>query len=86
MQVQIREYAPTIAIDSTDGCMCYLSKTCAENPDFSITSAKSSEMNISFPHGDDEEYVERPLCEQFKFKVNPKSGAITATESDIYSG
>jgi hypothetical protein len=85
MQVQIREYAPTISIDSTDGCMCHLSKRCAEDKDFSVTTSKCSEVNINFPFGPEGEYVEKPLCEQFKFKVNKETGAITTTESDIYS-
>ena len=46
MQIQIRETAPTVAIDKTDGCLVYLSKDSLET---SFTTAKSSEMNVCFP-------------------------------------
>lgn len=42
---------PTISINKTDGCQVYLSK---DSLDCDIVSAKSSEMNILVPHGDDE--------------------------------
>lgn len=48
---------PTISINKTEGCHVYLSK---EAVDCEIVSAKSSEMNILIPHGDD--YVSVGLC------------------------
>lgn len=41
---------PTISINKTEGCHVYLSQ---EAMDCEIVSAKSSEMNILVPHGDD---------------------------------
>jgi hypothetical protein len=40
--------APTISIDNTSGCQLYLSK---DSLGASITSAKSSEMNVMVPSG-----------------------------------
>lgn len=69
MQIQIRETAPTVAIDKTDGCQVYLS---AEGRDITtFTTAKSSEMNVSFPdpRSADGELMETPIPEQFVHKV-----------------
>jgi hypothetical protein len=87
MQLQVKVFAPSIAIDKTDGCLVYLSKKCIDNPDFNITASKSSEMNVSFPYGPDEEYIEKPLPEQFVYKLDltgdtPK---VTSSVSDLYS-
>ena len=87
MQVQVKENAPSIAIDKTDGILVYLSEEILANPDFSITASKSSEMNTSFPFGPDGDYVEKPLPEQFVYKLDT-SGAdptITSEVSDLYS-
>lgn len=40
--------APTISIDNTSGCQLYLSK---DSLGASITSAKSSEINVMVPSG-----------------------------------
>lgn len=45
---------PTVSIDKTDGCQVYLSKDSIEAE---IITAKSSEMNISIPIGDEGEFV-----------------------------
>lgn len=87
MQVQVKDNAPSIAIDKTDGILVYLSEEILANPDFSITASKSSEMNTSFPFGPDGDYVEKPLPEQFVFKLDT-SGAeprVFAEVSDLYS-
>lgn len=47
---------PTISINKTEGCHIYLSE---ESLDCEIVSAKSSEMNILIPQGDD--YVSERL-------------------------
>jgi len=41
---------PTISINKTEGCHLYLSKDAL---DCEIVSAKSSEMNVLVPQGDD---------------------------------
>ncbi|XP_026881256.2 adenylyl cyclase-associated protein 2 [Electrophorus electricus] len=62
IQLQVLGKVPTISINKTEGCHVYLSK---ESLDCEIVSAKSSEMNILVPQGDDE-YKEFPVPEQFK--------------------
>ena len=44
----------TVSIDKTDGCQVYLSKDSLEAE---IVTAKSSEMNICVPEGDDGDFV-----------------------------
>ncbi|XP_038580540.1 adenylyl cyclase-associated protein 2 isoform X1 [Micropterus salmoides] len=62
IQLQVLGKVPTISINKTEGCQVYLSK---DSLDCDIVSAKSSEMNILIPQGDDE-YREFPVPEQFK--------------------
>ncbi|KPP80293.1 hypothetical protein Z043_100059 [Scleropages formosus] len=50
IQLQVMGRVPTISINKTEGCHVYLSQ---EALDCEIISAKSSEMNILVPHGDD---------------------------------
>lgn len=42
--------APTISVDNTSGCQLYLSK---ESLEASITTAKSSEINVLVPASED---------------------------------
>ncbi|XP_036422524.1 adenylyl cyclase-associated protein 2 isoform X1 [Colossoma macropomum] len=62
IQLQVLGKVPTISINKTEGCHVYLSK---EALNCEIISAKSSEMNILVPQGDDD-YREFPVPEQFK--------------------
>uniref|UniRef100_A0A667WK01 Adenylyl cyclase-associated protein n=1 Tax=Myripristis murdjan TaxID=586833 RepID=A0A667WK01_9TELE len=62
IQLQVLGKVPTISINKTEGCQVYLSK---ESLSCDIVSAKSSEMNILVPEGDDD-YREFPVPEQFK--------------------
>ncbi|XP_016297352.1 adenylyl cyclase-associated protein 2-like [Sinocyclocheilus anshuiensis] len=52
---------PIISINKTEGCHVYLSK---DSLDCEIVSAKSSEMNVLVPEGEDD-YREFPIPEQF---------------------
>uniref|UniRef100_A0A8C5L551 Adenylyl cyclase-associated protein n=1 Tax=Jaculus jaculus TaxID=51337 RepID=A0A8C5L551_JACJA len=61
IQIQVMGRVPTISINKTEGCHIYLSEDAL---DCEIVSAKSSEMNILIPQGDD--YREFPVPEQFK--------------------
>ncbi|GJM96435.1 hypothetical protein PR202_ga13271 [Eleusine coracana subsp. coracana] len=55
--------APTISIDNTSGCQLYLSK---DSLGASITSAKSSEINVMVPSGvTDGDWVEHALPQQY---------------------
>ena len=47
---QVLGKVPTISIDKTDGCQMYLSKDSIATE---IISAKSSEMNVLIPNGED---------------------------------
>lgn len=63
MQLQVLGYLPTISIEKTDGCQVYLS---AESLACDIVTAKSSEMNVLVPGGEDGDFTEMPVPEQFK--------------------
>ncbi|EGD79805.1 adenylyl cyclase-associated protein [Salpingoeca rosetta] len=77
VQVQVVEKVPTVSIDKTDGCQVYLSAT---SLDTEIVSAKSSEMNVLIPEGDNGDYKEMPVPEQYKTKVVNGSLATEATD------
>ncbi|KAG6542898.1 hypothetical protein Mapa_015802 [Marchantia paleacea] len=63
VEVQCQGSAPTIAIDNTNGCQLYLS---ANSLHASITTAKSSEVNVMVPGATPEaDLVEHALPEQF---------------------
>ncbi|MED6248110.1 F-actin-capping protein subunit beta [Ataeniobius toweri] len=62
IQLQVLGTVPTISINKTEGCQVYLSKAALS---CDIVSAKSSEMNILIPVGEDD-YREFPIPEQFK--------------------
>ncbi|KAG7270211.1 hypothetical protein CRUP_035943 [Coryphaenoides rupestris] len=62
VQLQVLGTVPTISINKTEGCQVYLSK---DSIHCDIVSAKSSEMNILVPVGDDD-FREFPVPEQFK--------------------
>lgn len=70
VQIQVTGTCPTINIDKTDGIQVYLSKSALGAE---IMTAKSSEMNILF-QGADDEFIEKPVVEQFKTIV--KNGAL----------
>ncbi|KAI3922340.1 hypothetical protein MKX01_006029 [Papaver californicum] len=75
IEVQCQGSAPTVSVDNTSGCQLYLSKDSLET---SITTAKSSEINVLVP-GDspDGDLVEHALPQQF---VNVyKDGQFTTT-------
>jgi adenylyl cyclase-associated protein len=85
MQVQIREKSPTVAIDKTDGCQVFLSK---DGLDTTFTTAKSSEMNVSFPdpNSADGDLMETPIPEQFVHKVIlGASPHMSADVSELYT-
>ncbi|XP_020264735.1 cyclase-associated protein 1-like isoform X2 [Asparagus officinalis] len=63
VEVQCEGSAPTISIDNTGGCQLYLSKDSLE---VSITTAKSSEINVLVPgESPDGDWVEHNLPQQF---------------------
>ncbi|GAB4837915.1 F-actin-capping protein subunit alpha [Ancistrocladus abbreviatus] len=63
VQVQSQGSAPTISVDNTAGCQLYLSKDSLEA---SITTAKSSEINVLVPSTEaDGDWGEHSLPQQF---------------------
>jgi len=76
VQMQVLGAVPTISVDKTDGCQMYLSKDSLEAE---IITAKSSEMNVLIPKGED--FVEQPIPEQFKTMLKAGKLVTSATES-----
>lgn len=75
IEVQCQGTAPTVAIDNTSGCQLYLSKG---SLDASITTAKSSEVNVLVPGAsDDADLIEHSLPEQFNHTF--KDGGFVTT-------
>ncbi|KAK9060375.1 hypothetical protein SSX86_021079 [Deinandra increscens subsp. villosa] len=63
VEVQCQGTAPTISVDNSSGCQLYLSKDSLEA---SITTAKSSEINVLVPlSGPDNDLVEHALPQQY---------------------
>jgi len=76
VQMQVLQTVPTITVEKTDGCQMYLSK---EAVGVEIVSAKSSEMNVSIPNGED--FAEQPIPEQFKTLISGTKLVTSVTES-----
>ncbi|XP_058080873.1 cyclase-associated protein 1 [Magnolia sinica] len=63
VEVQCQGSAPTISVDNTGGCQLYLSK---DSLGTSITTAKSSEINVLVPsEGPDGDWGEHALPQQY---------------------
>ncbi|KAJ1731683.1 suppressor of rasval19 [Coemansia biformis] len=79
VQVQTRETVPSILIDRTDGAHIFLSEDARDVTQ--ITTAKASEVNVSFPFTtdrlDDDNFVEHPIPEQLQSVV--KNGKLVTT-------
>jgi len=76
VQMQVLQTVPTITVEKTDGCQIFLSK---EALGAEIVSAKSSEMNVSIPNGED--FVEQAIPEQFKTFISGTKLVTSVTES-----
>ncbi|XP_062925972.1 adenylyl cyclase-associated protein 2-like isoform X1 [Mobula hypostoma] len=76
VEIQVMGKVPTISINKTEGCHIYLSE---ESLACEIISAKSSEMNILIPQGED--YKEYPVPEQFKTTWNGTKLCTEAAEN-----
>lgn len=82
VQVQCKGKVPSVAIDKTDGCLVYVSW---EGRDVQFVTSKSSEMNVAFPAAaGSDEYVEKPIPEQFVHKITDDL-TISSDVSDLYS-
>lgn len=78
IQLQVNGVCPVFTIDKTHGCLVWLSKESLEVSSFA--TAQSSEMNVSFPDGDDQK--ELPIPEQFVHKL--VGGVVKSEVSDLY--
>lgn len=76
--VQVDGICPAFTIDKTVGVTVWLSEASLSVSSF-VTSM-SSEMNVSFPDGEDRKEV--PIPEQFAHKV--VNGSISSEVSDLY--
>ncbi|KDO35410.1 hypothetical protein SPRG_00260 [Saprolegnia parasitica CBS 223.65] len=82
VQVQCKGKVPSVAIDKTDGCLVYLSY---EGRDVQLVTSKSSEMNVAFPVAEGaEEYIERPIPEQFVHRITAND-TVSSDVSDLYA-
>ncbi|KAJ2417060.1 suppressor of rasval19, partial [Coemansia sp. RSA 1935] len=79
VQVQARETVPSILVDRTDGAHLFLSEAARDATQ--ITTAKASEVNVSFPfetaNPEDDNTVEQPVPEQLQTVV--KNGKLVTT-------
>merc|ERR1712080_171380 len=78
VKLQVLGSVPTISVDKTDGCQMFLSP---DSLNVDIITAKSSEMNVMIPNGD--EFVEQPLPEQFRTQVDGLKLKTAPTEWNI---
>ncbi|KUF83190.1 Adenylyl cyclase-associated protein [Phytophthora nicotianae] len=82
VQVQCKGVVPSVAIDKTDGCLVYISW---EGREVQFVTSKSSEMNVAFPQGaGSDDYVEKPIPEQFVHKITDDL-SISSDVSSLYS-
>jgi len=74
----------SFAIDKCDGAMIHLSKASLSAE---ITTAKSSEMNVTMPDpkGEDGDLIELPIPEQFVSKINTQTNKLNTRVSDLYT-
>lgn len=84
VKVQAKGSCKAFAVDKTDGIVIYLS---FDSRDAQIVTAKSSEMNVSFPDSaaDDADWIELPIPEQFVSTIGADN-KVTSSVSDLYSG
>jgi adenylyl cyclase-associated protein len=78
IQLQVNGICPVFTIDKTVNIVIWLSKESLEVS--TLTTSLSSEMNLSFPDGDDQKEV--PIPEQFVHKIT--AGAVASDVSDLY--
>ena len=80
MNVYVGEKVPSVAIDKTDGIVVHLPES---SMDTNIVASKSSEMNLSW-YDKNDELIEKPIPEQFIYKIDPKTMQVISEVSDLY--
>merc|ERR1719430_1508803 len=78
VKIQVLGAVPTISVDKTDGCQMFISQ---DSLGVNIITAKSSEMNVMIPNGD--EFLEQPLPEQFRTQIDGLQLKTAPTEWNI---
>jgi adenylyl cyclase-associated protein len=78
VKFQVTGSIPTMLVDKTDGINIYLSEKSLHT---TIVTSKSSEMNVSIPEGDEGDYKEFPIPEQFTSVYDEKSGKLVTQTS-----
>jgi adenylyl cyclase-associated protein len=74
---------PSMAIDKCSGVSVVLSQA---SLDCAFTTSKSSEMNVSVPIGDEGDYKEMPIPEQYVHRISGtgKNSRVDTKVSDLY--
>jgi adenylyl cyclase-associated protein len=67
IQIQTTGVCPSFSIDQTDGIVVYLSKESVATTNF-VTS-QSTEMNVSFPDGDEQKEFQNSLFTKFPMEL-----------------
>jgi len=81
VKLQVMGACPSVNMDNCNGVTLYVGKL---GKDVSITSSKSSDMNISFPTDDaEEDWIEVPIPQQFVHHLNERN-EIVSKVSDLY--
>lgn len=82
MKIQVQKSLPSVAIDKTDGILVGLSWA---SRGARLVTAKSSEMNVTFPvsEAEDADWVEQPIPEQFVTTITG-DGKLTTGISELY--
>jgi adenylyl cyclase-associated protein len=78
IQLQVTGICPVFTIDKTVNILIWLSE--ASKSVSTFTTSLSSELNVSFPDGDDQK--ELPIPEQFVHKL--ENGSLSSDVSDLY--
>lgn len=78
IQLQVNGVCPVFTIDKTSNILIWLSKESLDASTF--TTSLSSDMNVSFPDGDDQK--ELPIPCQFVHKLS--GGKVQSDVSDLY--
>eukprot|EP00922_Rhytidocystis_sp_ex-Travisia-forbesii_P022428 GHVS01032836.1.p1 GENE.GHVS01032836.1~~GHVS01032836.1.p1 ORF type:complete len:244 (+),score=26.61 GHVS01032836.1:375-1106(+) len=89
IKVQVLGVVPSVAIDKTTGLDLYLSEGSKRVTE--LTTSKSGEMNVNFPEdgggkgGEDVEWVEVAIPEQFVHNLDPANKKLNTQVSHLYS-
>ena len=83
IQLQVDGICPVFTIDKTVNVLIWLSAESAAMTTF--TTSLSSEMNISFPDGENDDRKEVPIPEQFVHKLNTANNTLSSVVSDLYN-